>query len=183
MAKIKILFVSMNNCSRTQMAEGFCRAFYGDEIDVYSAGSDPKEIDSTTIDVMDEIGIDISKQTSNTLMDFLGLEIDYVIMICGNFNACPIFIGGKSYFKKPLTDIYPFEGADEEKIELLRDIRDEIGDWVQDFHYFMNGEANTLTITDCCESIGDEEEGCCDSDEIDGECCFPTNSISDKKSN
>lgn len=182
MAKSKILFVSMHNASRTQMAEGFCRAFYGDEVDVYSAGSDPQEIDQTTIDVMDEVGIDISKQTPNTLMDFMDLDIDYVIMMCGNFNACPIFIGGKNYFKKPMIDIYPFKGTETEKIELLREIRDEIGDWVQDFHYYMNGEANLLTITDCCELIGLEDDGCCDSGETNGDCCSPTDSTKDKES-
>jgi len=187
MVKDKILFVSMRNASRTQMAEGFCRAFYGDEVDVYSAGSDPQEIDPTTIQVMDEVGIDISKQTSNTLLDLKDLEIDYVIMICGNFNACPIFIGGKKYFRKPLMDIYPFKGTETEKIELLREIRDEIGDWVQDFNFLMNGEANILTLTDCCELIGADDDGCCDLEgvgdvsccdlgENNDECCSPDDS-------
>jgi arsenate reductase (thioredoxin) len=100
------------------------------------------------------------------------LKLIYVIMIYGNFNACPIFIGGKKYFRKPLTDIYPFKETETEKIELLREIRDEIGDWVQDFHYYMNGEANTLTITDCCELIGADDDGCCDLEEVDdGSCC------------
>lgn len=191
MAKTKILFVSMHNASRTQMAEGFCRAFYGDEVDVYSAGSDPQKIDATTINIMAELGIDISKQTSNTLKDFIDLDIDYVIMICGNFNACPIFIGGKNYFKKPLQDIYPFKGDETEKIELLREIRDEIGDWVQDFHYHMNGENNGLTIADCCESIEADDDNCCNFDEDEdvtccdiGEtkenCCSPSNSNNDK---
>ena len=193
MVKEKILFVSVRNASRTQMAEGFCRAFYGDEVDVYSAGSDPQEIDPTTIQVMGDVGIDISKQTSNTLLDFKDLEIDYVIMICGNFNACPIFVGGKKYFKKPLMDIYPFKGTETEKIELLTEIRDEIGDWVQDFHYYMNGESNTLTITDCCELIGAEDDSCCDlngfddvsccdSGETNGDCCSPSDSTQNKES-
>ncbi len=172
MEKAKILFVSIRNDSRTQMAEGFCKAFYEDEIDVYSAGSDPQEIDPTTIQVMDEVGIDISKQTSNTLLDLKDIEIDYVIMICGNFNVCPIYLGGVKYFKKPLKDIYPFQGTETEKIELLREIRDEIGDWVQDFHYYMNGESNTLTIADCCELLGTDDNGCCDSEGADeGSCC------------
>lgn len=54
------------------------------------------------------VGIDISeeliqeaKDSSNTLLDFKDLEIDYVIMICGNeYNTCPIYLGGKKYFKK-----------------------------------------------------------------------------------
>lgn len=173
MSKQRILFVSVRNASRTQMAEGFCRAFYGDEVDVYSAGSDPQKIDPATIQVMDEVGIDISEQTTNSLLDFKDLEMDYVIMICGNeYNACPIFVGGKKYFKKPLMDIYPFEGTETEKIEFLSDIRDEIGDWVQDFHYYINGEANTLTVSDCCELLGAEDDGCCDVEGADdGNCC------------
>lgn len=171
MAKVKILFVSIRNASRTQMAEGFCKAFYGDEIDVYSAGSDPQEIDPTTIHVMDEVGIDISKQTSKALLDLKGIEIDYVIMICGNeYNVCPIFVGGMKYFKKPLKDIYPFKGTETGKIELLREIRDEIGDWVQDFHYYMNGEAKILTVSDCCELLG-ADDGCCDSEGVGGGSC------------
>lgn len=193
MDKEKILFVSMRNASRTQMAEGFCKAFYGDEVDVYSAGSDPQEIDPTTIDVMAEVGIDISGQTSNTLLDFRDITIDYVIMICGNFNACPMYLGGKNYFKKPLPDIYPFKGTETEKTDLLREIRDEIGDWVQDFHYYMNGETNILTLTDCCELIGGDDDGCCDFEDDNGSdccdvgdanvnCCSSTDSTKDKES-
>lgn len=172
MEKTKILFVSIRNASRTQMAEGFCRAFYGDEIDVYSAGNDPQEIDLTTIQIMDEVGIDISKQTSNTFLDLKDIEMDYVIRICGNFNVCPIFIGGQKYFKKPLQDTYSFKGTETEKIELLREIRDDIGDWIQDFHYYINGESDILTFSDCCELLGPEEDDrCCDSEETDGDCC------------
>lgn len=116
-------------------------------------------------------------------MDFLGREIDYVIMICGNFNACPVFIGGKNYFKNPLCTYTPSKGRMKKKIEQLREIRDEIGDWVQDFNYFMNGEANKLTITDCCEVIGDEKDGCCDLEGTNGDCCSSTDSTQDKKSN
>lgn len=80
--------------------------------------------------------------------------------------------GGRKYFKKPLKDIYPFKGTETEKIELLREIRDEIGDWVQDFHYYINGEANILTIADCCELLGSDDNGCCDFEVVDdGGCC------------
>lgn len=185
MEKTKVLFVSIRNDSRTQMAEGFCKAFYGDEIDIYSAGSNPQEIDPTTIQVMDEVGIDISKQTSNTLLDLKDVEMDYVIMICGNYNVCPIYLGGQKYFKKPLPDIYPFKGTESGKIELLRELRDEIGDWVQEFHYFMNGESNILTVLDCCELLGaDEDDGCCDLGEANGNCCSfdPSDSTQNKDS-
>lgn len=174
------MFVSVRNASRTQMAEGFGKAFYGDEFDIYSAGSDPQEIDPTTIQIMDDIGINISKQTSNTLMDFKDLEIDYIIMICGNeYDVCPIFMGGKNYFKKQFNDIYPNKGT--EKINILREIRDDIGDWIQDFHYYMNDEGKTLTISECCDLLdadggccdlkGVEKTSCCDTGETESNCC------------
>lgn len=47
----------------------------------------------------------------------------------------------------------------------------------------MNGEANKLTITDCCEVIGDEKDGCCDLEGTNGDCCSSTDSTQDKKSN
>ena len=66
-------------------------------------------------------------------------------------------------------DIYQFEGTESE-FELLSEIRDLIGDWVQDFHYFMSGEASILPVSDCCELIGDDD-GCCDSDGVDDNGC------------
>jgi len=183
MVKEKILFVSVRNASRSQMAEGFCKDFYGDELEVYSAGSDPQEIDPQTVQIMDEMGIDISRQTSNSLLDYKDHEFDFVIMICGNeYNACPIAFGGKKYFKKSLGDIYPFTGTETEKNKLLREIRDEIGDWIQDFHYYMNDESNVLTITDCCDLMGSDDDGCCDLGE-NSDCCSPDSSIRDSKDN
>jgi arsenate reductase len=158
------------------MVEGFFRNFYGDDFDVYSAGSDPLEIDQIAVQVMAEIGIDISRQTSNSLKDYEGQEFDYVITICGNqYNACPIFIGGKKYFIKSLKDIYPFKGTETEKIELLKEIRDEIGDWVQDLLNYQICKTNTETGA---------EQGCGDLKEItdDCECCGPTDSAKNKES-
>ena len=151
-----------NNC-RSQMAEGFFNDFYGENYDVYSAGSDPREIDFMSVQIMDEIGIDISMQTSNSLKDYNGQEFDYVITLCGNpYKACPFFIGGKKYFKKAFTDITKFKGTEKEKIEFLRDIRDEIGDWVQDlFNYQICGSDVKIS----------QEQVCCD---LDGDDCCPT---------
>jgi arsenate reductase len=174
MTKEKILFICARNASRSQMVEGFFRNFYGDEFDVSSAGSDPQEIDPTTVQVMAEVGIDISKQTSTSLNEYKDQEFDYVVIICGNeYNACPFFFGGKKLFMECLTDIYPFKGTKTEEIELLREIRDEIGNWVQDFYnykIYSSTDPKKLEELECCE----ETDDC--------ECCSPTDSTKDKKS-
>jgi arsenate reductase len=155
------------------MVEGFFRNFYGDNFDVYSAGSDPQEIDPIAVKVMDEIGIDISKQASNSLKDYEGQEFDYVIIICGNeYNACPFFFGGKNVFLECIRDIYPFKGTGTEEIDLLREMRDEIGDWVQDFFNYK--------ICSPDQKTGAEQE-CCE-EEITDNCCCPTDSTQNKDS-
>ena len=175
MAKEKILFMCVRNASRSQMVEGFFRNFYGDNFHVFSAGSEPQEIDPATVQVMAEVGIDISKQTSNSLNEYKDQKFDYVVIICGNeYNACPFFFGGKKLFMECLTDIYPFKGPITEKIELLRGIRDEIGDWVQDFYNYKICTVDTKIL---------EEQGCCEETTDEFECCSPIDSPKDKKSN
>jgi arsenate reductase len=175
MTKEKILFMCARNASRSQMVEGFFRNFYGDDFHVFSAGSDPQEIDPIAVQVMAEVGIDISKQKSNSLKEYKDQEFDYVIIICGNeYNACPFFFGGKKLFMECLTDIYPFKGPTNEKIEILREIRDEIGDWVQDFYNYKICTKDT--------KISEEQE-CCEETDDGCECCAPIDSAKDRKSN
>jgi arsenate reductase len=144
------------------MAEGFFRSFYGEKYEICSAGSEPQGIDPLAIDVMDEIGIDISQQTSNSLNDYHGQEFDYVITVCGEYGACPFFLGGKKYLIIPFQDPSTFVGTETEKIEFIREVRDEIGDWVQDL-------VNYDTFLE--DSNSDSESDCCDSD--DPNCCIP----------
>lgn len=165
--KERILFMCIHNAARSQMAEGFFRHFYGEEFDIYSAGSDPRKMESLAIDVMAEIEIDISQQVSNSLKDYEGQEFDYVVTICGNpYNACPFFIGGKKYFKQPFEDLSSFECGGEEKIGFYRNMRDEIGDWVQELY---NYQINKTEDGNCKKS------GCCDLNQInkgnDSPCC------------
>lgn len=174
----RILFMCIHNASRSQMAEGFFRNFYGENYEVFSAGSEPREINQTTVQVMAEIGIDISKHTTNSLKDYEGQEFDYIVTVCGNpNNACPFFVGGKKYFKKPFEDPSIFDGSETEKIEYFRGIRDEIGDWIQDLYNYqingkVNGEEDICCDSDddnCCESqdkIADDSGSCCNTDNI-----------------
>lgn len=117
------------------MAEGLFRHYYGEECDVYSAGSDPRKIHPMSVQIMTEIGIDISKHKSKSLKEFEGQEMDYVVTVCGDNNfACPFFAGGKKYIHQSFEDPSAFEGTEEEKMERFRIVRNELKIWLEGFY-------------------------------------------------
>ena len=93
--KPSILILCTGNSCRSHMAEGILRQAAGDFIDVQSAGSNPAGyVHPKAIEVMKEIGIDISTHTSKHMNEFLDREVDTVIAVCGNADqACPMFPG------------------------------------------------------------------------------------------
>jgi glutathione/glutaredoxin type arsenate reductase len=114
-----VLFVCVHNAGRSQMAAGFMQSLGKDKVNVLSAGSMPKEqINPVAVDVMKEVGIDISNNQPKVLTTEQVKESDVVItMGCG--DACPIF-PGKRYEDWQLEDP---AGKD---LETVRKIRDEI---------------------------------------------------------
>lgn len=118
-SKVTILFVCVHNAGRSQMAAGFMSHLGGDQVEVMSAGSAPKDqINPVAVEVMAEVGIDIANNTPKVLTVDAVKESDVVItMGCG--DACPIF-PGKRYEDWELQDP---AGQD---IETVRQIRDEI---------------------------------------------------------
>ncbi len=93
--KKRVLFLCTANSCRSQMAEGIVNHFFGDKIAAFSAGTEASYVNPTAIEVMKEIGIDISRQQSKNLTAFDGQSFDYVITLCGSANeACPLYIGG-----------------------------------------------------------------------------------------
>jgi arsenate reductase len=164
MAKERVLFMCIHNAARSQMAEGLFMHLYGDNFDVYSAGSDPQKVDPLAIECMKEIGIDISNYRSKSLKEFEGQEFDYVITVCGNpYNACPFFAGGIKYFKQPFEDPSSFEGTEEGKLELFKKVRDELKFWLEDlyFSYMLpeEGFCSEEEMEECCGPI-DKEFSC-----------------------
>ena len=90
--KQRVLILCTGNSCRSQMAEGILRYFGSDHFDVHSAGSQPGRVNPTAIEVMAEIGIDISGHRSKHLSEFTGQTFDAVITVCDNANeSCPIF--------------------------------------------------------------------------------------------
>ena len=74
------------------MAEALLRNFAGNKFEVASAGTNPKGLHPRTVDVMKEIGIDVSRQTSKDVKQFLQEKFDYVITVCDRAKQhCPVF--------------------------------------------------------------------------------------------
>lgn len=128
MKKKKILILCTGNSCRSHMAEGILRHAAGDMLEVYSAGAKPAGyVHPLSIEVLKEIGIDISSHTSKHLDQFLDAGIDTIVTVCGNANdACPIFPGDVTRYHWGFEDPPHAKRDDEEEIDAFRRIRDQI---------------------------------------------------------
>jgi arsenate reductase len=110
------------------MAEGVLRRVAGDIVEVQSAGSNPAQfVHPKAIQVMGEIGIDISKNRSKHLNEFLNRKVHTVITVCGNADeACPIFPGMVARYHWGFDDPAKAQGSKDEIWEAFRKVRDEI---------------------------------------------------------
>lgn len=92
----RILFLCTHNSARSQMAEGLLRHLGGSRFEVYSAGTEATTVRPQAIQVMHELGIDISGQYSKKLDCYLNEPFEEVITVCDTVGeACPIFVGAK----------------------------------------------------------------------------------------
>ena len=123
-----ILILCTGNSCRSHLAEGILRAAAGDLIEVASAGSKPAGyVHPKSIEVMKEIGIDISGHASKHLDEFLNRNVDTVITVCGNADqACPMFPGQVNRFHWGFDDPAHATGTVEEILNEFRRVRDLI---------------------------------------------------------
>ncbi len=129
--KKKVLFICTHNSARSQMAEGIMNHFLGNNYSAYSAGTKPTFVNPFAIDVMKEIGIDISNHKSKSVFEFKGERFDYVVTVCDSAKEnCPFFPGAKEYIHQSFEDPSSFEGTDEEKLIKFREVRDKIKDFI-----------------------------------------------------
>lgn len=130
--KKKVLFICTHNSARSQMAEGLLRNLYGDRYEVYSAGTQPTQVNPNAVRVMVEIGIDISEQKAKSVNQYLGDEFDYVVTVCDNAKeTCPIFSGGKKIIHKGFEDPLRFIGNEQGILDKFRQVRNEITGWIK----------------------------------------------------
>lgn len=125
---MKVLILCTGNSCRSQMAHGFLQSF-NPSLYVRSAGTEASgKLNPKAVEVMKELGIDISKHTSDAVDMYLGEEWDYVITVCGGANEnCPIFLGKvKNRLHIGFEDPSEAEGTDEFIWKEFRRTRDDI---------------------------------------------------------
>ena len=125
---MKILILCTGNSCRSQMAEGFLKSFEP-ELEVYSAGTKPADkINPNTFIVMNEVGIDISKNYPKSVEQFINDDFDYVITVCDHAKeTCPVFLGKvKHQLHIGFDDPAKATGTEKEIQNIYRQVRDKI---------------------------------------------------------
>lgn len=116
------------------MAEGFLRALGGERFEAFSAGTMATQVRPEAIQVMSEIGIDISAQESKSLEQYLGERFSWVITVCDRAReTCPVFPGAEQAGHWQFDDPADVEGTAEERLAVFRRVRDEIRDRMRIF--------------------------------------------------
>jgi arsenate reductase len=123
----RILFLCVANSARSQMAEGLARQILGERVEVLSAGSQPAPINPLAVEVMAEIGVDITDQYSKSVdtIDLSGLDL--VVTLCAE-EVCPILPGHIRQLHWPIADpASPDPGEPQARFRTARElIREKI---------------------------------------------------------
>ncbi|HLG65332.1 MAG TPA: arsenate reductase ArsC [Ktedonosporobacter sp.] len=125
---MRVLFLCTHNSSRSQMAEGLLRTRGGPAYEVFSAGTEPRILHPLAIQVMHEIGIDISNQTAKGIEAFASVPpMDLVVTVCHEAQeTCPFFPNARSQVHWGFPDPSRVIGTEEERLAAFRHIRDLI---------------------------------------------------------
>ena len=130
----KILVLCTGNSCRSQLAEGYLRHFAGDKALVYSAGVETHGVNPRAIATMQQDGIDISGHTSNNILEYTGIEFDYVITVCDNAKErCPYFPSNAQKFHYNFPDPEKVTGTEAEIEKAFSDVRALIKKYCADF--------------------------------------------------
>lgn len=134
---MRILIVCTGNSCRSQMAEYYLKAL-NSNLEVFSAGSRPElEVNPLTKVVMQEDGIDLSNSKPSHIDEFIRMQFDYVITVCGNAKeSCPTFIGKvKHLLHIGFEDPAKAYGSESEVLDIYREIRDQIKKQFFEFYH------------------------------------------------
>jgi arsenate reductase (thioredoxin) len=135
--KVRILFLCTGNSCRSQMAEAWTRELKGETFDPYSAGVEARGVDPFAIQVMMEVGVDISGQESKNVDTLQDMQFDYVVTLCSHAqDVCPFFPARTSVIHVAFDDpptLAAHETAQEDSLKHYRRVRDEIRTFVRGF--------------------------------------------------
>jgi arsenate reductase len=135
--KKKVLFICVHNSARSQMAAALLSKRCGEFFEAESAGLEPGKLNPLAVEVLDEVGIDISKNKTQAVFDVFksGALFAYVITVCDESEAegCPIFPGVTTRLHWSFPDPSKFTGTLEEKLEQTQHVRDKIDNQIRRF--------------------------------------------------
>lgn len=128
--KRRVLFICVHNSARSQMAEAFLKHLAGDRFEVESAGLEPGILNPLVVELMKEVGIDISQNKTKSVFDLFkqGKLYSYVITVCDDSQSerCPVFPGVTQRLHWSFADPSSFQGTPEERLVKTRAVRDQV---------------------------------------------------------
>lgn len=141
MKKLNVLFLCTGNSCRSQMAEGWARHLRGDRIEAFSAGLEARGLNPSAVKVMQEAGVDISRQKSQRVEEVLNVPFDYVVTVCSHADEhCPVFPGKARVVHRGFDDpprLAKDAASEEEALAHYRRVRDEIRGFVESLPEFL----------------------------------------------
>jgi arsenate reductase len=156
MTKHRILFLCTGNSCRSQMAEGIMNKLAGDRFESYSAGSNPRGyVHPVAIEVMREMGIDISNNVSKSLDQYLGQHWDFIITVCDNAReACPVFPGQHLTAHWGFDDPAEFVGSEEETLHVFQETAMDIEERIRLFLALPEEQLSRLEYHEAVKALG-----------------------------
>ena len=132
--KTSVLILCTANSARSQIAEGLLRHYYGEDFEVESAGTRATLVRPEAIQVMKELGIDISSHRSKTVDEFANRTFDHVLTVCDNAKeSCPVYPGHSNRIHHSFEDPAAVQGSENERLTAFRKVRDDIRAYLIDF--------------------------------------------------
>ncbi len=132
---INILVLCTGNSCRSQIAHGYLNYFTDrKKVTVFSAGIETHGVNPLAIATMKEDGIDISHHTSNNLVEYLGVDFDYIITVCDNANErCPAFPSKAIKLHHNFPDPAKAQGTEEVVMKQFSEVREMVKKYVREF--------------------------------------------------
>jgi protein-tyrosine-phosphatase/DNA-binding transcriptional ArsR family regulator len=123
LSRLRVLFLCTHNSARSQMAEGILRWRSQEQVEAFSAGTEPGQVHPLAVQVMAEMGVDIQSQRSKPLAEFLDQAFDYVITVCDRAREnCPVFPGAPHLIHWSIPDPVALEGSERERYAAFKEI-------------------------------------------------------------
>ena len=143
-SRYRVLFLCTGNSCRSQMAEGWSRAIWNDQIEAYSAGIETHGLNPNAVKVMKEAGVDISGHRSKKVDDLMDVKFDLVVTVCGHAHeTCPMFPGRAKVIHVGFDDppkIAESAETEQARLDCYRRVRDEIKAFVETLPDVLNNQ-------------------------------------------